>query len=329
MRHIATPLRRMLKSFETPVKTVEEALEIIGGNFRTEKTNVWQKVGTETVTLLDGTEREIPLIEDLSDWSLIRHEETHHPFHIPSKGYGVVQYLQSMHFLNEKIEEHGLSIVHGHVLEGGAQLVLLLKGPEVGVIGQDQTDKVECYYYVSNSHDGSSKLTFMCTPWHAKSQTIFTPLGDAVFSHKHTKNVLANMSQAGRKFSMLQSHFDKYMESFLMFAELKLSDEDARVYFELVIDGDSTQAVNARDKMFDLFKQNGTTRIGSCEGTLLGGFIAAQTFADYYKTVRTKGGNEVDKMIRARLTGNAAKLKAESYGCALELMQKLGGDEQD
>ena len=79
---------------------------------------------------------------------------------------------------------------------------------------------------------------------------------------------------------------------------------------------------NTRDKLYDLYKVGMASNLPSCKDTLLGAFVAALVFGDYYKSVRHSivGRSEKDAMIESRLTGTAARFKADAYAACLKLV---------
>lgn len=308
MSHV--PLTKLFKKIDNPYGSVDDALKAIGADFEVEKRSVY-------ISDEDDNYRSIP------GYASVVRRDTGVPLSIMRSRYGVVQYREALGFLNEIIGNNKAEIYVGEVVDGGAKLHLIVK--TLSFIDLGGGEKFEFFFTISTSHDGSSGIQTMCSPIHNLSQTVYTPTGKGVVKLKHSANVTARLALANRIFSNMEAYFHSFGETIKDIVGINLTDQEAQDYFLSVVEGDSTRAQNTRNKLFDLYKSTGLCiNLSSCQGTLFGAFMAIQQYADYYKTVRKSiRRSETDARIEARLTGDAAKMKAESFSMALAIVRQF------
>ena len=310
------PLSKLFKRIDDPYASIDDALKAIGADFEVEKRDVFV-LGNEVNPLTNS-----PDPTDVSGYAAVCKKDGT-PLSVMRDRYGVVQYRDSVDFLSTMIGNRQAEVWAGSVVDGGAKMHLIVKTPDF--IELTPGEKFECYYTVSASHDGTGCLQAMCSPIHNISQTVYTPTGGGIVKIKHTAKVDARLDQAKRMFDKLHKHFTEFGNNIKDMCGIKLTDQEARDYIMSVVEGDNKRAENIRDKVFDIYKSVGLcVKLPSCNGTLFGAFMAFQQYADYYKTVRKSiRRNELDAKIEARLTGDGAKLKAESFGMALALVRQF------
>lgn len=308
------PLSKLFKRLDDPYGSIDDALKAIGGDFEVEKRDVF---------ILDDQECITDEIHEtqVDGYSAVVRRDTGVPLSVMGNRYGVVQYRSALSFLSEVIGNKQAEIYAGQVVEGGAKLHLIVKTPDF--VELTPGERFDCFFTVSASHDGTGCLQAMCSPVHNISQTVFTPAGGGVVRIKHSAKVDARLAQAQRMFNKLHTHFVEFGEQVKDMCGITLTEQEAGDYFYSIVDGESTRAQNIREKMYDIFTTTGLcVRLPSCKGTLFGAFMAVQQYADYYKTVRKSiRRNELDAKIEARLSGDGAKLKAESFAMALAILR--------
>ena len=123
-------------------------------------------------------------------------EDTQEVFSVMGDGYEPVQNVDSFSFFDAVIAQ-GEAMYHtAGSLFGGRKVWILAKLP--GDIVVTDTDKIEKYILLSNSHDGSSALRMKFTPIRVVCNNT---LGIALSGHegfyaKHTRNVLTRATEA-------------------------------------------------------------------------------------------------------------------------------------
>jgi hypothetical protein len=287
----------------------------------------------EEANLCIERQSNLPIFSRIPYKGVVRHQTTKVPFCIASDRYGIKQYRGALSFLDEFMGKHQAEAAYGALIDDGGRITVILKVPSEKVsLG---TDAVELMYSISTTHDGTGSIVAMCTPRHTASDTIFTPLGDkGIIKIKHTVNVDNHMEKASRMMAKIHEHWSQYSKSFIRLANLTLTDDEARDYFYMVApdgggkgEAKNKRAENVRNDLFKTFKVGKCSKLNSCEGTLFGALIACLIHGDYHKTVRKsiKGRSEVDCAVESRISGDAAKFKADAFSAALTIDRKVRG----
>lgn len=232
--------------------------------------------------------------------------------------YGLVQFGDTMGFLNDLIANDNTEVQFGAVTDSGARLHLMCTTDYVAQLTAG--DNVQCYFTVSTSHDGTASILISCTPIHQASGTVFTPMGSGVIKMRHSKHVRERMANVSRAMNKISDYFQKFTETIDRLKGLTVTKDHETIYLHMLEDGDSQRAANIREKISDIFNTGVVSQIPSCRGTLFGLLISAQYYADNYKVVRKSNiRNEIDAYIESKLSGDAARFKAEAFACALQL----------
>ena len=308
-------LRDIFKG-NSELQTLSELLTDIDCNFDAELVPIYHR-GPDH----DGSDpyREIP------NKACIRRGDNHIPLGVMSSRYGLAQYRDTLGFLDEVVGNKAAEFYGARAIDNGASLFVAVKAPNTVMFAPD--DAIECYYTASTSHDGTGSIQLMLSPVHKKTQTILTTLDSGIIRMRHTKLVKDRLARAVGTVNKMQAVWNNHEDKFRTFAKLTMTDDDAKTYFAMVVPSDeigddvATRTKNVRDKLFDIYKVGMVSQIPSCRGTLLGGFVSALVFGDYYKTTRSSiiGRSEQDVMVESRLSGTAARFKADAFACCLKL----------
>lgn len=297
------------------LNTLDEALKAIDCDFEAELVPVLHKMEPQPG---------IVGYEPLHAYRCVRRQDNKYAFSIMSSNYGLAQYKDTLSFLNDIVGNKDAEIYSAATINNGARLFIALKAPNSIVFAPG--DGISCYYIAMSSHDGSSCIQLMCAPVHEKSQTIITSLDRGVIKLRHTKNVKDRLARASGIVNKMQSVWTEHANQFQKFAKLQFTDDDARTYFAMLYPSEDINEVhprtqNIRNKLFDIYKTGFGAGLPSCKDTLLGAFVSALIFADYYKTIRTstKGRSTKDCAVESRITGDSARLKAAALAACIQL----------
>lgn len=305
----------MLKDLFTQTegaKTIREVLDLINCNFDAEQVPIAHKLSDDTYSIIPGK-------------SCIRRGDNKTPLGIMSARYGLAQFRDTLNFLDDIVGSSAAEFYGAKSIDNGALLFIAIKAPNSVFFAPD--DSIECFYTASTSHDGTGSIQLACAPVHKRTQTIFTTLDSGIIRMRHTKLIKDRLARATGTINKMQAVWTSHADKFRTFAKLSMGDDEARTYFAMVADSDKigdevpTRTQNVREKLFDIYKTGMAAQLPSCRGTLLGGFISALVFGDYYKSTRTStiGRSEQDVMIESRLSGTAAKFKADAFAACLKL----------
>ena len=313
------PVHKLFKRLDDPYASIDDALKAVGADFEVEKVEIQSTDGESTFPMEAG----------------VRRKDNKVGLKVMGSRYGVVQYRVALDFLSDIVGNREAEIYAGRVIDNGAKLHLIVKTPDF--IELSPGERFDCYFTVSASHDGTGCLQALCSPVHNISQTVYTPVVQVregrsvpgIVRIKHSAKVEARLGTAKAMFAKLHRHFEEFGEQIQDLAGISLREQEARDYFLSIIPDsggkNNTRADNIRNKMFDIYKTVGLCRnLPSCKDTLFGAFMAVLQYSDYYKTVRKSiRRSEIDARIEARLTGDAAKLKAEGFAFALKLAREF------
>ena len=300
---LVSPIRGLMKPV-SDCKDIQEVLEAIGANFTVElRTNNFP-----TPTGMKENPRSKNIVRTDLDIAL----------GTGSSGYGIVQYSDALSFLNSLVVEGKAKFDTAVVTDQGARLHVIMKANDYVDISNGE--KIDFYFYIVTSHDSTASICAMVTPLHNLSQTVFTPIDNGVFKFKHTRNVNNKMKQTANIYSKMNAEWQECTKNFSDWVKVQLNPVQTDSYFKMVCDGDTKQAENTRAKLVDIFRGGALSSLVSCKGTLWGAFMAAQQYADFYQTTKrsSKGRSEIEARIEGRLTGAAARKKANAYGMALK-----------
>lgn len=303
------PVTRLFKGLKDP-RSIEEALEQMGADFTAEKRDVYF-IGDDGEPVKVDHQCAVVNLENMQGMSIMRAK------------YGLVQYSDALSFLSDAVANGTAEFYGGRATDGGARVHIVMKATEFMELGPGE--RVECYFTVSTTHDGTGQIMAMCTPIHSVLQTVFTPLKDGVFKIKHTVKANQRLQQMSRVANKMHVFFESYQESFRSFIGCNLTHQQARDYFFMLCpdsDGpNKTRGENIRNKLFDIYTTNPILRgLPTCRSTLWGAFQAAMVYADQYKTVRASNiRSEVDAKLESRLNGAGAQFKAEAFAACIEI----------
>ena len=306
-------VRELFPRLPYEVSNVDELLKAIDADFEVEKRPIYQRLPNGGFTPIFGYATTARKDNDLA-------------LGVVSSRYGVEQYRSTIGFLDELVADGQFRFNGGRTTLGGAHLYVSLISPNKVIYAGG--DSVDCHFTVSTSHDGTDSITVMCSPIHKASQTIL-PSHLGIVKVRHSVHVGRRLANAAATLRKMNAIWEQHREAFEKFPQIFLSDDDARTYFAMLApakDGSEvpTRTQNVRDTLFNIYKTHKlTSHLPSCRNTLMGALVAALVFGDYYKTVRKSivGVSEIDARIESRLTGQGAKLKADAFAGALELMR--------
>lgn len=296
----------------TGFSTLEEALKSVNADFVAELVPVLQSV----------TLNETEAFEPIKGYGCIRRQDNLTPLAIMSNRYGITQFKDALSFVND-LAANQAKIVSAAATDDGARVHIALRSPNTIVFAPG--DEIECFYTASTSHDGSGSIQLMCSPVHKQTQTMLTTLDSGVIKLRHTSRVRDRLARASGILTKMNSVWDVHADRIGKFTKITVTDDDVRTYFAMLVPSETEtihpRTQNVRNKLFDIYKTGIPSKLPSCNGTLLGGFVSALVYGDYYKTVRQSivGRSEKDAMIESRLTGSSARFKADAFAACLKL----------
>lgn len=140
-------------------------------------------------------------------------EDTNQPMGVVGKGYRPVQNLESYSILDELLN-HGMVAESAGSFRQGRKTFVSARIPDDLVVDPDGVgDIIRQYLMISNSHDGSSAVTAVVTPWRpvCKNTERFA-VRDSVtkFTIRHTKNAMSKVEEARKALRLTHEYYAEW-----------------------------------------------------------------------------------------------------------------------
>ena len=239
---------------------------------------------------------------------------------------GVVQFEKVLGFTEILVTKGEAAYVSGMALGGCRKAVVVMKTPDKILLGPN--DEVECYFYISTSHDSSESLNVTPAPLRTFNGTILTlPEGFGKFRFRHTKHVANRLDKERMSITKVKDYWEHAQKSFNLMSMVQLTPSRLDEYWKLILPNDSVRSENIRDRMDTIFKTHPAYQFPATKNTLLGAYLAVIEFVDNEMGVRVTGKkntNEEDAKMNSLIDGMAAKRKSEAFAGALRLQAMFG-----
>jgi len=247
---------------------------------------------------------------------------------VVSPDYGIVQNTDAFGFTEKLVQDKAACYVAAGADERGAKIYVVMKTPEYLSLGNG--DNIHCYFFLTSSHDGSMNADVECAPYRPTTGTVLTFPALRKLRFRHTKRVLDRMTKAEWTLNKVKAYWQQATETFPLMATCKLSDDDAKFYFQTLLKDEertdfTPQQETAIEEMFKLYKSGTGSVAPSCAGTILGAYLAATDYYDQKRAKKSKKRDEASAELLSKLTGTAAQDKAQAYCMMLQLQSKLAG----
>jgi len=296
------------------IATASEALEAVGANFEVEKRDVF---------IANPDNDNEPNAQRAAGYAAMVRRDNEAFLGMVSANYGIVQYRKAVEATQEVVQKGEATFGFGHTYNLGERLYLVMTDGSVADLGSGV--KVKSYFTLVTSHDGT--VGFEISPTFVNTQTgaVLTFSSSGKVWTKHSKHVDGRIDSLRHKLTLVREFFKEFVDTTRKLATVRLSSADAEAFIKEIIPGDSTRATNIRDGVIASWKGGVQAVHASCNGTLLGLYLAFCNYADNEKTVRnSKKISRASAEVAASLDGEAARQKAECYAATVELGRKLG-----
>jgi len=185
--------------------------------------------------------------------------------------------------------------------------------------------RVKNFFTLLSSHDGSSAFEIMPTFVREDTGTVLTFDSSGKIWTKHSRHVEYRLESLSAKVSKIKTFFKEFSEMVSDFATIKLGAQDVELFLRSLIPGESVRSQNIRHRVAAIYHGGVQAAYASCNGTLLGCYLAFCEYCDSDKTVRmSKKIDLKSSNVNAALSGEGAKQKAVAFANAILLAKKLG-----
>lgn len=248
--------------------------------------------------------------------------------------YGTTQYDELYRFVEILANDEGAEYVCGGLVGRGERAFLALRtGEHVALPGGDN---IENYFYVATGHDGQQAIDVIPAPLRILNNTVLMMPESKGFRFRHTKHVNEHLAKAKLSVEKVKDYWAKFQKSFTYLAACKLTPQQLDDYLKMVVEGkvddkgeESSRAENIRDEIRTIFqKDRNIVALPSTHNTLLGAYFAVVQYCDFDSVVRKSKNDRRDPdtcRIISLIDGSAAKRKADGFGFAIQMLNKLSG----
>jgi phage/plasmid-like protein (TIGR03299 family) len=239
---------------------------------------------------------------------------------------GILQYREVLAFTESLVDAGEASYVTAGVIGNGEQAYLVMKSNKS--VKLSGTDEVECYFYVTTSHDSSKGLEVVCSPLRKTNGTVLSLPKENRIRFKHTKRVADRVKKAKLSLAKVNSYFDEMETSFRLLRSVSLTQAQFSLFLESLVPDpkDKTkQAENTRADIETIYKTGAAQQLPSTKGTMLGAYFAVVEYMDKISTTKASKvrPNEHDAKLHRLLEGSGAQAKAEAYAFALDMARQM------
>ena len=239
---------------------------------------------------------------------------------------GILQYREVLAFTEALVDAGEASYVTAGVIGNGEQAYLIMKSNKS--VKLSGTDEVECYFYVTTSHDSSKGLEVVCSPLRTTNGTVLTLPKENRIRFRHSKKVADRVKKAKLSLAKVNSYFDEMETSFRLLRSVNLTQAQFTLFIESLVpdpEEKTKKAEGVRADIETIYKTGPAQQLPSTKGTMLGAYFAVVEYLDKISPTRTSKvrPNEYDAKLHRLLEGSGAQSKAEAYAFALDMARQM------
>lgn len=268
------------------------------------------------------------LVENPETCTVVR-EDTDAYLGTVGVNYGLVQYPEMLYFTEELVSKGEVEYLRGGYIGNGEQAFVVMRTDSNIVIGPNED--ISCYFYASTSHNRSTNLVIVPTPYHKSTGTVLMPeTQKARLKFRHSKHVQNHIAKARASYKVVEEYFEQFEKSFNLCSQVQMDDDKTELYLEglfpLKGKESTTRTENTRERIKELWRTLPSLRVPTCHDTLAGLYLATCYFADHEHLVKhSKKMDAESAQILSTLDGSGAQKKANALGTALTLQSKFKG----
>lgn len=241
--------------------------------------------------------------------------------------YGIIQFQKMLDFTEILVSGGEACYVSGRAIGAGEKAAVVMKTQDKILLGEG--DEIECYFYITTSHNSTVSLDVVPAPLRKVNNTILlAPEGFGKFKFRHTKNAVSRLDKAKISIAKVKTFWDLFEKSFRLMSMVQLTPTRLDEFWKLILPNESTRSENIRERMDTIFKTHPAYQFPSTKDTLLGAYLAVIEYVDNEMGVRVTGKKnqtEETAKLNSLIDGQAARRKAEAFAAALRLQEMFGG----
>ena len=241
-------------------------------------------------------------------------------------GRTLVQYNHLLAFTEVLIDQNVAAYKHGGIWGDGQRAYLVMKTAESISIAPGEA--LDCYFYVTTSHDSSAGLKVIPAPLWARTNIVLVSDKISALSFRHTKNIHGRLDKARKTIGAVRSYFTEFEQSFKDMAVVKADDMIMDTYLKAMFkdpEKNTTRTEHIREKIMDIMNTEPAFQLPATKDTLLGAYFAVCMWVDHYMPLHTKNKGEDNAKLQSILdaTGAGARRKAEALAFVMKIKRKM------
>ena len=214
----------------------------------------------------------------------------------------------------------------------GEKVWLLARLPGEMRIASNEDDVIEKYLLLTNFHDGMHSLRVFWTTIRVVCQNTLSLAfsnGKAVkegIAIRHTGEIKDKVAEAQRVLGLAVRYYDELSEAFNALAARKVSSEEVKGYFEVLVPDNkkarrTTRTQNIRRELHELFVSGRGNDMPGVRGT---GWALLNAVTQYTTHRKSRGRTEHEQQenrLNSIFYGSGADLNVRAFNQALELLK--------
>ncbi len=239
---------------------------------------------------------------------------------------GLLQYRDVLDFTEALVSEGTASYVTGGIIGNGEQAFVVMKTNNA--IKLSGTDEVDCYFYVTTSHNSSKGMSLVLAPLRKTNGTVLSTSKEYRLSFRHSSKVEDRVKRATLSVNKLNTYFEEMETSFRLLRSVNITRDQFDVFVKSLFpdpEDRTKQTENIRDEITGIYNSGPACQLPSTKGTMLGAYMAVVEWVDKIRNVKASKvrPNEYDAKLHSLLEGSGAQQKADAYAFALDMMEQL------
>jgi len=253
------------------------------------------------------------MYEQLVNYSTIIRSDNNESLGIVGAGYQPVQNAEMFQFFDEYIKTGLVEYNTAGSLKDGRIVWVLAKMiyGSTRIVGDDVVDH---YLLLSNSHDGTRRVSISMTPirvvcWNTLNMSDASHAARITF--KHTKGVIARTQDTMDILANLSFEFEKTADLYRALAAKNVKSQASLNEFLMeLFPGDGVRRTNQRENVMELFETGAGADLPGVRDTWWGAYNAVTEYIDHDR------GTDAEKRLISTWFGQGASIKATALALA-------------
>ncbi len=260
---------------------------------------------------------------DVPNYFSIRREDNKKSLGVVGNNYTILQNKDSFSFMDSIIQEKGANFSTAGSLGQGERVWMLAKID--GIMEARKNDSLLKYLLLSNTHDGSGKVTIATTCIRTVCEnTLILAIKEAgsIFKIKHTKNMGSKVSDAREALGIVNTYYKNFEENLKKMTATKMNVQGFKDYLGKVgfdSEADKGRAKGQIDELVNLFGEGK----GNKGESIWDAYNSITEWTDWNRSTRvTKSGGfqtESEARLNSQWFGSGAIIKQKALEVAVGL----------